>query len=100
MTRLTNGFSRKLENHRAALSLWSAYYNFCRVHESLRMTPCMALGATDHIWTVGELIAAALEPSDTPPLPRPVQPTTLRPGYRPFKPVVLRGGKMGTRTPR
>ena len=48
----------------------------------------------DHLWTIGELIAAALEPSDVPPLPRSVQPTTLRPGYVPFRPRVIQGGKM------
>ena len=58
-TRLTNGFSKKLENHRAAVSLYVAHYNFCRVHEALRITPAMALGVTDHIWTIGELIEAA-----------------------------------------
>jgi hypothetical protein len=57
------------------------------------MTPAMALGVTDHIWTIAELVSAALEPSDVPPLPHPT-PTTLRPGYRPFRPYVIRGGKM------
>jgi len=93
-TRLTNGFSKKLDNHRAAISLWIAFYNLCRVHETLRCTPAMALGVTDHIWTIGELVAAALEPSDVPPLPRPTPETTLRPGYRPFRPIVISGGKM------
>jgi hypothetical protein len=46
-TRLTNGFSKKLENHRAAISLWIAFYNLCRFHETLRCTPAMALGVTD-----------------------------------------------------
>lgn len=93
-TRLTNGFSKKLESHEAAVALWVCFYNLCRVHESLRYAPAMALGVTDHIWTVGELVQAALEPQDVPPLP-PVEPkTTLRPGYRPFKPVVIRGGKL------
>jgi hypothetical protein len=50
-TRLTNGYSKKLENHRAAVALWVAFYNFCRVHETLRCTSGMALGVTDHIWT-------------------------------------------------
>jgi len=59
-TRLTNGFSKKLENHQAAVSLFVAHYNLCRVHETLRITPAMALGVTDHIWTVGELVASAL----------------------------------------
>ena len=93
-TRLTNGFSKRLESHRAAVNLWVCFYNLCRYHETLRCTPAMALGVTDHIWTVGELVQAALEPSDVPPLPRPTQPTTLRPGYRPFRPVVIRGGKL------
>jgi len=60
-TRLTNAFSKKFENHRAAVSLWIAFYNFCHVHETLRCTPAMALGVTDHIWTIGELVQAALE---------------------------------------
>lgn len=59
LTRLTNGFSKKLENHKAAFSLYAAHYNLCRVHESLRATPAMALGLTDHPWSIAELIAAA-----------------------------------------
>ncbi|MFZ0887384.1 MAG: IS1 family transposase [Candidatus Binataceae bacterium] len=93
-TRLTNGYSKRLANHRAAVSLWVCFYNLCRVHETLRCTPAMALGVTNHVWTIGELVSAALEPSDVPPLPRPTQPTTLRPGYVPFRPRVIRGGKM------
>ena len=57
MTRLTNGFSKKWENLEAAYSLWFAYYNFVRVHSSLRVTPAMEQGITDHIWTIAELIA-------------------------------------------
>lgn len=83
-TRLTNG-SKKLENHQAAVALWVAFYNLCRVHETLRYTPAMALGVTDHIWTIGELVKAALEPTDVPPLPRPTPETTLQPGYQPFR---------------
>ena len=60
-TRLTNPFSKKLENHVAAVSLYVAHYNFCRVHETLRVTPAMQLRVTDHIWTIGELVDAALE---------------------------------------
>ena len=59
LTRLTNGFSKKIENFRAAVSLHFGYYNFCRVHKSLRMTPAMAGGVADHIWTVPELVEAA-----------------------------------------
>ena len=58
LTRLTNGFSKKAENFRAAVSLHFGYYNFVRVHKSLRMTPAMAGGVTDHIWTVPELMEA------------------------------------------
>ena len=61
-TRLTNGFSKKLRNHQAAVSLYVAHYNLCRVHETIRMTPAMALGVADHIWTIGELIEAATGP--------------------------------------
>jgi len=58
-TRLTNAFSKKWENHWAAVSLWYTFYNFCRVHRSLRVTPAMAAGITDHIWEVRELLKAA-----------------------------------------
>jgi IS1 family transposase len=58
-TRLTNGFSRKLVNLRAAVALHFAYYNFCRVHSSLRVTPSMEAGITDHVWSVAELLSAA-----------------------------------------
>lgn len=62
-TRLTNGFSKKLDHHVAAVGLYVAHYNFCRVHEALgrRETPAMALGLTDHVWTIGELVTACLE---------------------------------------
>ncbi len=60
LTRLTNGLSKKFENHCAAVALYATYYNFCRVHETLRVTPAMHLGVTDHIWTTSELVTAAL----------------------------------------
>ncbi len=60
-TRLTNAFSKKLENHIAAIALHYMYYNFCRIHKSLRITPAMAAGISDHVWDVEEL-AALLEP--------------------------------------
>lgn len=56
-TRLTNAFSKKLENHVAALGLHFAYYNFCRIHQSLRVTPAMAAGVTSRIWSVEDLVA-------------------------------------------
>ncbi|MGA2711664.1 MAG: hypothetical protein ABSG41_01045 [Bryobacteraceae bacterium] len=57
-TRLTNAFSKKWENHWAAMSLWYTFYNFCRIHKSLRTTPAMAAGIADRIWDVRELLAA------------------------------------------
>lgn len=57
LTRLTYAFSKKWENLQAALALHFAFYNFCRVHGSLRITPAMASGITDHIWTMEELIS-------------------------------------------
>jgi IS1 family transposase len=56
-TRLTNGFSRTFENHWSATALWFAYYNFVRIHQSLRITPAMAAGITDHVWELKELLA-------------------------------------------
>jgi IS1 family transposase len=59
-TRLTNAFSKKPENHIAAVALYVAHYSFCRVHEALRMTPAMQLGVTDHVWTIAGLANAVL----------------------------------------
>jgi IS1 family transposase len=56
-TRLTNAFSKKLENLKAALALHFAWYNFCRVHSTLRVTPAMASGVSDHLWDLQELVA-------------------------------------------
>jgi len=58
-TRLTNAFSKKVENHRASVALNFAVYNLCRVHGSLRVTPAMAANVTDHVWTMDELLDAA-----------------------------------------
>ena len=57
-TRLTLCFSKKLENLAAAVALHVGYYNFCRVHGSLRITPAMAAGITDHVWELADLLAA------------------------------------------
>jgi IS1 family transposase/transposase-like protein len=57
-TRLTNAFSKKLDNLKAACALHFAYYNLCRVHSSLRVTPAMEAGVTDHIWSLQELLTA------------------------------------------
>ena len=56
-TRMTNAFSKKLENLKAALALHFAWYNFCRVHSTLRITPAMAAGLTEQIWSLEALIA-------------------------------------------
>jgi hypothetical protein len=56
-TRLTNGFSKKLENHMAAIALHFMYYNFARVHQTLRVTPAMEAGVVNHVWTVEEIVA-------------------------------------------
>jgi transposase InsO family protein len=58
-TRLTNAFSKKWENLKAALALFFAHYNFCRKHSSIeKQTPAMASGLTDHVWSIQELLAA------------------------------------------
>ena len=56
-TRLTNGFSKKIENHRHSLAIHFMHYNFCRIHQTLRVTPAMEAGLTDHVWSVEEIIS-------------------------------------------
>jgi IS1 family transposase len=68
-TRLTNGFSKKLDNHVAAVALYVAHYNLCRVHEALKTTPAKALGVADRAWTIGNLIDAALATQSITPVP-------------------------------
>jgi len=55
-TRLTNGFSKKIENHMQAISLHFMHYNFARIHQSLRITPAMAAGVSDHAWSIDEIV--------------------------------------------
>jgi IS1 family transposase len=55
-TRLTNGFSKKIENHAAALAIFYMHYNFVRIHQSLRVTPAMAAGLSDRLWSVSDLV--------------------------------------------
>ena len=64
LTRLTNGFSKKVENHAHAMSIYFMHYNFCRSHETLakarggiKTTPAMAAGLTDHVWKISEIVA-------------------------------------------
>ena len=54
-TRLTNGFSKKFENHAHQVALYFFHYNFCRIHKTLRVTPAMEAGLTDHVWSLEEL---------------------------------------------
>jgi len=61
-TRLTNGFSKKVENHAYAIALFYMHYNFCRVHQTLRVTPAMEAGVTDHVWELEEVASLVPEP--------------------------------------
>ncbi len=61
-TRLTNAFSKKVDNHRHSVALHYMFYNFCRVHQTLRCTPAMEAGLTDHVWTIEELCALLPKP--------------------------------------
>ena len=60
LTRLTNAFSKKMENLKAAVALHFAYYNFARIHKTLRVTPAMEAGVSDRIWAIGNLTDTAL----------------------------------------
>src|SRR6202171_1874274 len=88
-TRLTNGLSKKLDNHVAAVALYVAHYNLCRVHEALRTTPAKAVGVADRAWTIGQLLDAAL--AVAPALPT----ETPRDRRRVF--TVIEGGKLRDR---
>ena len=83
-TCLTNGFSKKL-NHVAAVALYVAHHNLCRVHEALKATPAKALGVVDRTWAIGELIDAALAM-------QPITPVPTAPERR-RKFTVIQGGK-------
>src|SRR3954447_530761 len=85
LTRLTNGFSKSLDHHVAAIALYVAHYNFCRTHEALRTTPAKAIGVADRAWTIGQLVDAAL--AVAPALPTETPPDRRR------KFVVIEGGK-------
>jgi hypothetical protein len=54
-TRLTNGFSKKVDNHKAAVALHFMHYNFARIHKTLRVTPAMEAGVADHVWSLAEI---------------------------------------------
>lgn len=69
LTRLTNAFSKKVENHAHAVALHFMFYNFCRIHQTLRVTPAMAAGLTDRLWDVADLVAL-VEANEDPPKKR------------------------------
>jgi hypothetical protein len=56
-TRLTNAFSKKVDNHFWAIALHYTHYNFCRIHQTLRVTPAMEAGISDHVWSIEELVS-------------------------------------------
>ena len=56
-TRLTNAFSKKVENHACAVALHAMYYNFVRIHQTLKVTPAMAAGVTDRLWEMKDVVA-------------------------------------------
>jgi hypothetical protein len=58
-TRLTNGFSNKFENHAAMVAIHAVYYNFARIHKTLRVTPALAAGLSDHVWSLEEIVTMA-----------------------------------------
>jgi hypothetical protein len=61
-TRLTNAFSKKVENHKAAVALHFMHYNFARVHQTLRVTPAMEAGIADHVWSIAEIVGLLDQP--------------------------------------
>lgn len=74
-TRLTNAFSKKMENHAHAVALHFMYYNFCRIHTTLKVTPAMAAGITEKLWEVCDLVKLV---EDAAPAPRPRGPYKRR----------------------
>ena len=58
-TRLTNAFSKKLDNHKAAVAFYAMWYNFARIHQTLRVTPAMEAGVSDHVWSAEEIARLA-----------------------------------------
>jgi IS1 family transposase len=65
-TRLTNAFSKKVENHAWSMALFTTYYNFVRIHKTLRVSPAMAAGVTDRLWEIGDIVAL-VEATDAQP---------------------------------
>lgn len=63
-TRLSNGFSKKADNHAHAVALHFMFYNFGRIHKTLRVTPAMSAGVSDHVWSLEEIVTLADKPSN------------------------------------
>jgi hypothetical protein len=61
-TRLTNAFSKKIENHVAMIALFHMHYNFCRIHQTLRVTPAMESGISQYVWSIQEIIQLSAIP--------------------------------------
>lgn len=78
LVRKGSGFSKSVDHHRASISMYAGFFNFCRIHMALRVTPAMQAGITDHVWSPEEFVEACLsEPEGEAPSPRPLDP---RPG--------------------
>jgi len=72
-TRLTNAFSKKIENHAHAVALHFMYYNFCRIHQTLKVTPAMEAGVTNRLWDVGDIVKLVEDAQ-----PAPIRPKTYK----------------------
>ena len=94
-TRRTTAISKKKVAHQAAIALGVGFYNWVRVHETLRVTPAMEMGLTDHIWSIAELLREADAAPSIEPIPTPPTAVFPRPGRRLFRIQVSRGRKMG-----
>lgn len=94
-TRRTTAISKKLVAHQAAIALHVGFYNWCRVHETLRVTPAVEMGLADHIWSIAELLREAEAAPPIEPIPTPPTAVFPRPGRRLFRIQVSRGRKMG-----
>ena len=96
LTRLCNGFSRKLTHHTAAISLFVAHHNFVRIHGALRVTPAMEAGITDHVWSTDELVERALAHAGedaAPPVKKPLTMPEVAPDETPAPVRALPNGR-------
>jgi len=77
-TRLTNGFSKKIQNHAAMVAIYAVHYNFARIHKTLRITPAMACGLSDHVWSLDEIVMMVDSYTPAPKPARPLQETKFK----------------------